>query len=113
MSRFIATAAIKGAHSVVQEVGKLCQETRAKLGPEAPVAFPNTAYYLPVIYGYTGHKVSKMADLKVPLEYAKGLLPAVPRERVWLPYLGGALDAGGATVFAEGGLGGLRFARGE
>src|SRR3990172_6980722 len=113
MSRFIATAAIKGAHSVVQEAGKLYQETLAKLGPEAPVAFPNTAYYLPVIYGYTGHKVSKMADLKVPLEYAKGLLPAVPRERVWLPYLGEALDAGVATLFAEEIIEGLRFARGE
>src|SRR3990172_6730051 len=113
MSRFIATAAIKGAHSVVQEEGKLYQETLAKLGPEAPVAFPNTAYYLPVIYGYTGHKVSKMADLKVPLEYANGLLPAVPRERVWLPYLGEALDAGVSTLFAEEIIEGLRFARGE
>src|SRR3972149_350318 len=113
MSRFIATSAIRGAHDVVREAERLLKETEAKLGPDATIAFPNTAYYLPVIYGSTGHKVANRADLRTPLEYAKGLLPALPRESVWLPYLGETLDAGVATLFAEEIIEGLRFARGE
>jgi len=32
------------------------------------------------------------------LEEAKGLLPDLPSEHGWLPYLGSALDAGIATM---------------
>jgi acetyl-CoA synthase len=84
-----------------------------EMGPETPVAFPNTAYFLPVIYGLTGHKVEKLADLTPPLEHAKSLLPPVPRQELWLPYLGETLDAGMATLYAEEIIEGIRFARGE
>lgn len=113
MSRFIATSAIRGAHGIVAEAEKLLKEAMGKLGPETPVAFPNTAYYLPVIYGLTGHKVEKLKDLAAPLQHAKQLLPPVPGEYVWLPYLGETLDSGMATLFAEEIIEGIRFAKGE
>ncbi|OGO03954.1 MAG: CO dehydrogenase/CO-methylating acetyl-CoA synthase complex subunit beta [Chloroflexi bacterium RBG_13_54_9] len=113
MSRYIATAAIKGAQGVVKEAEAVVKDAIEKLGPNAPVAFPNTAYYLPVIYGYTGHKVEKIGDLIWPLEHAKSLLPPVPGEHTWLPYLGETLDAGVATLFAEEIIEGIRYAKGE
>ena len=65
MSRFIATSAIRGGHEVVEQAEKLYQEALATLGPDKPVAFPNTTYFLPVIYTFTGHKVQKIADLEL------------------------------------------------
>jgi acetyl-CoA synthase len=73
----------------------------ATYGSDAPVAFPNTGYYLPVIYGISGMQVERLGDLKPVLDRAKSLLPPVPTEKVWLPYLGPALDAGMATLFAD------------
>jgi acetyl-CoA synthase len=113
MSRFIATSAIRGAHTAVGEADKLLKDALDKLGPDTPVAFPNTAYYLPVIYGLTGHKVEKLSDLTWPLEHARSLLPPVPRENLWLPYLGETLDAGMATLYAFEIIEGVRFAKGE
>ncbi len=113
MSRFIATSAIRGGHGVVEQAEKLYQEALATLGPDAPVAFPNTTYFLPVIYTFTGHKVQRIADLEKPLQLARSLLAPVPDEHLWLPYLGETLDAGAATLFAEEIIEGIRFAKGE
>ncbi len=112
MSRFIATAAIRGARGIVEQAEKDWKKAMSELGPDTPVAFPNTTYYLPVIYGLTGVKVEKMKDLETPLNMARGMLPALPGEHVWLPYLGETLDAGMATLFAEEIIEGIRFARG-
>jgi acetyl-CoA synthase len=113
MSRFIATAAIKGANDIFREAEALYQKALKELGPDAKIGFPNTAYYLPVIYGFTGHKVEKVADLEVALNRARELLPAPPRENMWLPYLGETMDSGVATLFAEEIIEGIRFALGQ
>ncbi len=113
MSRYIATSAIGGAHGVVAQAEKLYKEALATLGPDKPVAFPNTTYFLPVIYTFTGHKVQKISDLQKPLELARSLLAPIPDQHLWLPYLGETLDAGAATLFAEEIIEGIRFAKGE
>ena len=113
MSKFIAESAIRGAHSIVAEADALLKDAIEKLGPEAQVAFPNTAYFLPVIYGFTSHKVQTLKDLVWPMDHAKGLLPPLPSKNVWLPYLGETLDAGVATLFAEEVIEGVRYAKGE
>jgi acetyl-CoA synthase len=64
------------------------------------VAFPNTAYFLPLSYSHLGLEVATLSDMKIVLEHAERLLPQLPSEQVWLPYLGPALDAGMATLFA-------------
>ncbi|GAH50147.1 unnamed protein product, partial [marine sediment metagenome] len=53
---------------------------------------PDTGYFLPVIYSMTGMKVEKLSDAEKVLDEAKQLLPPVPSAKVWIPYLGGALD---------------------
>ena len=113
MSKYIANAAIRGANRIVQEADDLLQKTIAELGPDAPVQFPNTAYYLPVIYGFTGIEVMKLSDLVPVLEISRSLLHPETEGHTWLPYLGEALDSGVATLFAEEAISGIRFARGE
>jgi len=113
MSRYIATAAIRGANRIVKEAEDTLQKALEELGPEAPIQFPNTAYYLPVILGFTGIEVAKVGDLVPVIERAKGFLHPAPEGSIWLPYLGETLDCGVATLLAEEAIEGIRFARGE
>jgi hypothetical protein len=71
--------------------------------------FPNTAYYLPVIYGMLGIKVEKLGDMEQVLKKCKGILPPPVREDHPLPYLAPALDAGMATFFAEECIEAIRY----
>ena len=101
MSKIICSAAIRGAHKIVDMAEEKYEETLKKYGPEHEVAFPNTAYYLPVIYSILGAKVKQLGDMKDIFQECRRLLPALVDEHRWLPYLAPALDAGMATIFAE------------
>ena len=101
MSKIIASAAIRGAHKIFNMAEKKYQETIDKYGPEQEVGFPNTAYYLPIIYAMTGIKVAALKDMKQVFDICRRLIPPPVRENVPLPYLAPALDAGMATFFAE------------
>ncbi len=100
MSKAICTDAIEGAYQVVDRADALLARAIAAFGADKPVSFPDTAYYLPIIYSFTGRKVEKLGDLVDVLQECHNLLPQVPAEKLWLPYLGDALDAGAATLFA-------------
>ncbi len=100
MSRLVAFAAIQGGYNIVSKVeGRL---TRALESQEAStqVGFPNTAYFLPVIYSLLGMKVETLEDMQKPLAFARKLLPPHIKGRHHLPYLGPLLDAGMAALFA-------------
>jgi acetyl-CoA synthase len=100
MSKIICSSAIDGAAAwVAAAEAKLDQAIKSK-GEANPVAFPNTAYFLPIIYSFTGQKVQTLGELRDILKRAKELLPQRPAENVWLPYLGNTLDAGIAALFA-------------
>jgi acetyl-CoA synthase len=100
MSKFICSSAIDGAVGWVAKAElKLHEAIRAK-GETCQVEFPDTAYYLPIIYSFTGEKVETLRDLGRILRIAKQYLPERPSEKVWLPYLGNTLDAGVAALFA-------------
>ena len=101
MSKIIASAAIRGAHKIVNQTEEKWQQAMEKWGAKEPVGFPNTAYYLPVIYGILGIKIEKLGDMQPVLERCKTLLPPPVKEKHHLPYLAPALDAGMATFFAE------------
>ena len=101
MSKIIASAAIRGAHKIYSQAEKKWQEAMDKWGASEPVGFPNTAYYLPVIYGILGEKVEKLGDMEKILKRCQSLLPPMVKEKYPLPYLAPALDAGMATFFAE------------
>jgi acetyl-CoA synthase len=90
----------------------MLERALAEKGPETPVAFPNTAYYLPLILGITGLEVATIGDLEAPMEQARKLLHPVPPDARWTPYLGETLDCGMATLLAEETIMALRFVYG-
>jgi acetyl-CoA synthase len=101
MSRLIATRAIRGAHKLVARAEKELDQTLSRKSPDTPVRYPNTAYYLPISYGMLGMKIDTLKGLRELLQEAKKLLPPVPADERWLPFLGNTLDAGMATLFAD------------
>ena len=101
MSRIIAAAAIRGAYQIAQQAGEMLAKAVAAKGEGATVEFPNTGYYIPIIYAMTGREVKTLADFGPVMQEIQGLLPPRVADRLWVPYLGHALDAGMATLFAE------------
>jgi len=101
MSKLICSAAIRGAYKhVARAQGKLDEMIEAK-GADQKVELPNTGYYLPIIYSMTGIAIKTLGQMREALTQAKELLPPVPEKKLWVPYLGHALDAGMATLWAE------------
>ncbi|MCU0489070.1 MAG: acetyl-CoA decarbonylase/synthase complex subunit alpha/beta [Anaerolineales bacterium] len=109
MSKYIATRAIRGANSLVSEAELMLQKALSDKGPNTPVAFPNTAYYLPTIFGMTGMAVETLGQLPSVLVQARELLHPVPSDKNWTPYLGETLDCGMATLLAAETIEAIRF----
>ncbi|MBU1571330.1 MAG: CO dehydrogenase/CO-methylating acetyl-CoA synthase complex subunit beta [Proteobacteria bacterium] len=100
MSRLVAFAAIQGGYNIVSKVEGMYKKALETYNADTKVGFPNTAYYLPVIYSLLGLKVETLEDMKKPLDFARGLLPPHVKGSHHLPYLGPLLDAGMAALFA-------------
>ncbi len=100
MSKVICASAIDGAIDWVLRADAMLDQAVAAKGESSKVGFPDTAYFLPVIYSFTGEKVQTLGDCRRILKRAKALLPQRPSDKVWLPYLGNTLDAGVAALFA-------------
>ncbi|MCB8967847.1 MAG: CO dehydrogenase/CO-methylating acetyl-CoA synthase complex subunit beta [Ardenticatenaceae bacterium] len=109
MSRYIATRAIRGANALVAEAEAMLDKALREKGPDTPVAFPNTAYYLPLIYGMTGEKVETLGELRPALAHASELLHPLPSKKHWTPYLGETLDSGMSTLIAAEVIEAVRF----
>ena len=101
MSKVIASAAIRGAHKIAKQAKETLAKAVEQKGKDCKVEFPNTGYYLPIIYSMTGREVQTLGDMEEVMEEIKLLLPEFVDQEMWLPYLGPVLDAGMATLFAE------------
>jgi len=101
MSKIIASAAIRGAHKIAEQAEDILTKAVKEKGKDCKVEFPNTGYYIPIILSMTGREVEKLADFEDVMREIKDLLPPPVDDDLWLPYLGQALDAGMATLFAE------------
>src|SRR5512147_2648874 len=112
MSRYIATRAIRGANALVNEANFMLRKALIERGPDTPVSFPNTAYYLPLILGMTGEQVETLGQLQPVVKQARQLLHPVPSENKWTPYLGETLDSGMATLLAAETIEAVRFVYG-
>jgi acetyl-CoA synthase len=112
MSKLIASAAIKGAHTLVKKAEEMLERVIAEKGEAFSFEFPDTAFYLPMIYAMTGFAVKTLSDMRVALGMTKELLHPEPDEHLWKPYLGEALDSGMATLFAEEIIMALRYING-
>ncbi|HYA12558.1 MAG TPA: acetyl-CoA decarbonylase/synthase complex subunit alpha/beta [Thermodesulfovibrionales bacterium] len=112
MSKIIAAAVIKGSHNLVKQAEENLNKTIAEKGEGFAFEFPDTAFYLPMIYAMTGFAVKTLGDMKIALGMAKEMLHPEPEEHLWKPYLGEALDSGMATLFAEEIIMALRYING-
>jgi len=65
---------IEGARRVLRSTEDLIQQVLIEKGEHAPVAFPDTAYYLPLAYGYLGEEAKYVIDLSRILVSAKTFL---------------------------------------
>ena len=112
MSRYIATRAIRGANALVIEAEVMLDRALEEKGPEMPVAFPNTAYHLPLILGMMGREIETLGELPDVLSYARSLLHPAPSQQHWTPYLGETLDSGMATLIAAETIEAIRYVYG-
>jgi acetyl-CoA synthase len=101
VSKIITSAAIRGAHKIAHRVEKKYAEVLARYGPDQQIGFPDTAYYLPIIYSMLGIPVKNLGDCQLVFQRSRKLLPPLVKEKHPLPYLAPALDAGMATLFYE------------
>ncbi len=99
MSRLVAFAGIQGGYNIISKVEGRYRRALETYEASTPVGFPNTAYYLPVIYSLLGIKVETLEDIKKPLDIARKLLPPHIKGAHHVPYLGSLLDAGMAALF--------------
>ena len=109
MSKYIATRALRGANAIVGEAEAMLQKALAEKGPDHPVGFPNTAYYLPLIFAMTNKAVENVGQLKDVLLHARELLHPIPAQNKWTPYLGETLDGGMATLLAAEVIEAIRY----
>ncbi len=101
-----------GTFALVTEAEFMLNQAIAEKGADTPIAFPNTAYYLPTIYGLTGVAVEKLGQLGEVIQHARALLHPLPSASKWTPYLGETLDSGMATLFAAETIEAVRFVYG-
>ncbi|MFH1458470.1 MAG: acetyl-CoA decarbonylase/synthase complex subunit alpha/beta [Candidatus Omnitrophota bacterium] len=109
MSKDVAAAVIRGAQEIFIQASSFLDKAMKEKGKDCKIGFPETAFYLPMANALLGAKVETLKDVPPILEHAKSLLPVVPADKVWLPYLGDALNAGMATLFCEEILMALRY----
>ncbi len=94
-----------GSNAVAGLTEGAVNDAIAKYGEDAPIAFPDTAYFFPTIYAATGVKVQKLGDLPACVGVLKSLITNKPE-------LGDALNAGLATAVGAEIIEGLKFANG-
>ena len=109
MSKYIATRALRGANALVSEAEIMLQQAIADKGEDFAISFPNTAYYLPTIYGMTNLAVENLGHLKQALAHARALLHPTPANSNWTPYLGETMDGGMATLLAAETIEAIRY----
>ena len=97
----VAFAVVQGAYNIVSKAEGKYKEALEKYGGAQKLEFPNTAYYLPVIYSLTGIKVTDLDSAKQVMDFSRALLPPHIKNDCNLPYLGPILDAGMGAIFAE------------
>lgn len=109
MSKMVAFAVVQGAYNIVSKAEGKYKEALEKYGGAQKLEFPNTAYYLPIIYSLTGIKVTDLDSAKQVMDFSRALLPPHIKNDCNLPYLGPILDAGMGALFAEEIVEGIRY----
>ena len=95
---------IEGAKTVLKLTEDLTRKIIDEKGEQAPVAFPDTAYYLPLAYGLLGEEAAHVIDLSKILVTAKTFL-----EKKSPKDIDQALHAGMATLLCVEIIAAIRY----
>jgi len=82
MSKIIASAAIRGAHKIAKEAEDILTKAISEKGEDCRVEFPNTGYYMPIIYSMTGMAVEKYCHRQLMM-MCGCLILVMPWTPVW------------------------------
>ena len=94
-----------GSNAVAGLTEGAVNDAIAKYGADAPIAFPDTAYFFPTIFAATGVKVKTLGDLPACVGVLKSLITNQDD-------IGQALNAGLATAVGAEIIEGLKYAGG-
>jgi acetyl-CoA synthase len=111
--KVVAGLMVKGAGTVTNLAGDFLNKAIKEKGEGAAIAFPETAFYLPLANALLGAEVKDLAGAKKVLDTAKTLLPKVADESRWDTFLKDALNAGVATILSAEILQALKYLYGQ
>jgi acetyl-CoA synthase len=109
MSKIVAAAAIRGARKVFNEAEEFFNKAVQEKSESTKIEFPGTAFFFPMANALMGVDVKTLKDIRPVLDEARSLLHEEPTDKLWLPYLGDALDSGIATLLSEEIIVALRY----
>ncbi|MDD5428984.1 MAG: acetyl-CoA decarbonylase/synthase complex subunit alpha/beta [Candidatus Omnitrophica bacterium] len=110
----VAGLMVSGAKKVLGEADALLGKTKKEKGADFKVAFPETAFYLPLANGLLGAEVKTVTDAEKVLATAKTLvIKDVPADDKWTDFLKDSLNAGVATILSEEMICALKYIYGE
>lgn len=108
MSEILVQLGEKGAGAVLNLTRESLDKAIAKSGKDAGIAFPETNYYFPLINALLNIEVKSLGELSLALKEIESLSKGVAAKTgLFLPYLGGILNKGVATLLCEEILAGL------
>lgn len=96
----VASLMVKGARTVTGLTEENLLKAIKEKGATHKIAFPETAFYLPLANAILGIEAKELSDAKKILDTAKTLLPNVPDESKWDTFLKDALNSGVATILS-------------
>lgn len=92
----------------------LAEKSLKELKPDQNIAFKDTAYHLPLAYALLGKEINTASQANAIIESARKLWEQKPLDNgLNIPYLGGFLNQGLATLFCEELLTAINYAKGK
>ncbi|MDD5617518.1 MAG: acetyl-CoA decarbonylase/synthase complex subunit alpha/beta [Candidatus Omnitrophica bacterium] len=92
----------------------LAEKSLKELKPDQNIAFKDTAYHLPLAYALLGKEINTAGQANAIIESARKLWQQKPLDNgLNIPYLGGFLNQGLATLFCEELLTAINYAKGK
>ena len=110
----VAALMVQGADKIAWEAEELLKKALAEKGRDQKMAFPETAFYLPLANALLGLEARTISDGEKIMKTVKTLIPAIPADQTkWDSFLKDALNSGVAAILSEELIAVLRYLYGE